>query len=111
MERDRPPGYHQRAVVDGDFKLIAIAESDTNLIPWGVRGTFSKVRNVQVGTYAYDLLKDPGETDNVYVEGGEREERLLAALAAFVEGRGAESEHVPLDDATREKLRALGYIQ
>ncbi len=111
MERDRPPGYHQRAVIDGDLKLVAIAPADTNLIPWAVRGTFSQVRNVTAGTFLYDLSEDPGETRNIYDEGDERVQGLLAQLASFVEGEVAESDSVHIDDATRERLKALGYIQ
>ena len=111
MERDRPPGYYQRAIVDADLKLVAIAPADTNLIPWAVRGTFSQIRNVSVGTYLFDLSEDPGETHSIYAEGGERVERLIAQLASFMEGGVAESDSVHIDEATREKLRALGYIQ
>ena len=111
MERDRPPGYHQRAVVDGDLKLVAIAPADTNLIPWAVRGTFSQVGNVTAGTFLYDLSEDPGETRNIYNENDERVQGLLAQLASFVEGEVAESDSVHIDEATREKLKALGYIQ
>lgn len=111
MERDRPPGHHQRAVVDGNLKLVAIAPADTNLIPWAVRGTFSRVRNVAAGTFLYDLSEDPGETRNIYDENDERVQGLLAQLASFVEVEVAESDSVHIDEATREKLRALGYIQ
>jgi arylsulfatase A-like enzyme len=111
MERDRPPGHRQRTIVDGDIKLIAIAPADTNLIPWASRGTFSPVQNVHDGTFMYDLSYDPDETDNIYIEGAPHTERLLAKLNAFMEGRGASSDEVQMDEATREKLEALGYVQ
>jgi arylsulfatase A-like enzyme len=111
MERDRPPGYHQRTVVDGDLKLIAVAPADTNLIPWAARGTFSKVRNVSVGTSLYYITEDPGETLNLYDERDERSQRMLALLASLMEVEAAESDSVHIDEATREKLKALGYIQ
>ncbi len=111
MERDRPPGHRQRTIIDGDLKLIAIAPADTNLIPWASRGTFAPVQNVHTGTFMYDLSYDPDETDNVYIEGAPHTERLLAKLNAFMEGRGAESDKVQMDDATREKLEALGYVR
>lgn len=111
IERDRPPGFRQRALVDGDLKLVAIAPADTNLIPWASRGTHSSFDNVVAGTFMYDLSYDPGETDNVYIEGAPHTERLLAKLNAFMEGRGAESDIVEMDDETREKLEALGYVQ
>jgi len=59
----------------------------------------------------YDLSYDPDEMDNVYIEGAPHTERLLAKLNAFMEGRGAESGTVEMDEATREKLEALGYVQ
>jgi hypothetical protein len=111
MERDRPPGYHQRAIVDGDLKLVAIAPADTNLIPWAVRGTFSEIQNVSVGTYLFDLSEDPAETCDIYAQGDKRVERLIALLASFMEGEVAESDSVHIDEATRERLKALGYIQ
>ena len=111
MERDRPPGYHQRAIVDGDLKLVAIAPADTNLIPWAVRGTFSEIQNISVGTYLFDLSEDPAETCDIYAQGDERAERLIALLASFMEGEVAESDSVHIDEATRERLKALGYIQ
>jgi arylsulfatase A-like enzyme len=111
MERDRPPGYHQRAVIDGDLKLIAVAPADTNLIPWSARATFSEVRNVGVGTYAFDLADDPGETRNIYGEGGADIERLLGMLASFMEGEVARGDSITINEETREQMRALGYIQ
>ncbi len=111
IERDRPPGYRQRAVIDGDLKLIAVAPADTNLIPWAVRGTFSKVRNVGVGTSLYYISEDPGETRDLFDADSPRSQRLLARLASFMEVEVAESDSVHMDEATRERLKALGYIQ
>ncbi len=111
MERDHPPAYHQRAIVDGNLKLVAIAPADTNLIPWAVRGTFSEIQNVSVGTYLFDLSEDPAETCDIYAQGDKRAERLIALLASFMEVEAAESDSVHIDEATRERLKALGYIQ
>jgi arylsulfatase A-like enzyme len=111
MERDHPPAYHQRAIVDGDLKLVAIAPADTNLIRRAARGTYSKVQNVAAGTFLYDLSDDPGETRNMYTEGDERAERMIALLASFMEVETAESDSVCIDEATLEKLKALGYLQ
>ena len=111
IERDRPPGYHQRSVIDGELKLVAIAPADTNLIPWSARGTFSKVGNVAVGTYVYDLGADPGESRDVYDESDASARELLALLASFMEGEAATGDSVLIDEAAREQLKALGYIQ
>ena len=111
IERDRPPGFHQRTVIDGDLKLIAVAPADTNLLPWAVRGTFSEVKNVEAGTFQYFITEDPGETHNIFDGDSERSQRMLRQLASFVEVEVAESDSVYLDEATREQLKALGYIQ
>ena len=111
IERDRPPGYHQRTVVDGDLKLIAVAPADTNLIPWAARGTFSTVRNVSIGTSLYYITEDPRETRNLFDENDARSQQMLTLLASFMEVDVAESDSVHIDDATKEKLKALGYIQ
>jgi arylsulfatase A-like enzyme len=110
MERDRPPGFHQRAVIDGDLKLIAVAPSDTNLIPWAARGTFSRVRNVEAGTFMFNIEEDPGEARDLFDEGSEDSRRMLATLASFMDLEAAEGDSVLVDEAMREQLRALGYI-
>ena len=88
-----------------------MAPADTNLLPWAVRGTFSTVKNVEVGTYQYFMAEDPGETHNLFDEGSERSQTMLRQLASFVELDLAESDSVHLDEATLEQLRALGYLQ
>ena len=70
---------------------------DGHMLPWAVRGTFSKVLNVHAGTYQYHITEDPGETRNVYDEGNERTQELLALLATFMEVEVAESDSVHID--------------
>ena len=62
----------------------------------------------------YDLVADPGETNNL---AGKQESvvaemmgdlEALRTLAAAAAVQGSEGE---LDDASRERLRALGYME
>ncbi len=111
IETDRPPGWHQRTVVDGGLKLIAIAEADLEAIPFNSRRVLSPTTNVVPGTYLYDLEADPGEQNDLYYDGHPDADRLLALLAGYVAGSSAAPGEVELDDETREQLRALGYIR
>jgi hypothetical protein len=62
----------------------------------------------------YDLLADPGETDNLagkqqeVVAGMLSDLEALRTVAAAAAVQGSEGE---LDDASRERLRALGYME
>jgi arylsulfatase A-like enzyme len=62
----------------------------------------------------YDLLADPGETDNLagkqqaVVAGMLSDLEVLRTVAAAAAVQGSEGE---LDDASRERLRALGYME
>jgi len=64
-------------------------------------------------TESYDLSADPGEEEPASVGPADEKPALLRRLetmrAALRERAGAAPERAPLDDATREKLRALGY--
>lgn len=66
----------------------------------------------------YDLASDPGETRNLRDEQPRRFRELLvrlrelraqAAILGELQGRGTDP--VEIDQATREELRSLGYIQ
>jgi arylsulfatase A-like enzyme len=62
--------------------------------------------------YLFDLVKDPGETVNLAgtdsLEAAWLHSRLLA-WAQRTQG-GEETEQAPVDSETRDKLRALGYV-
>ncbi len=78
-----------------------------------VRGTTKVLLRSNGLTEAYDLAKDPGEHDSNAGDLPRQAARLVEDLqrrqAALLQSAGAKAERAPLDDATREKLRALGY--
>ncbi len=83
-------GPHQRSVVVGSHKLIE-----------GINGE----------TEYYDLKVDPGEQGRDALSEAERA-ALRERLAEFrqrVASRGPLREVKPIDDATRDQIRALGY--
>jgi arylsulfatase A-like enzyme len=85
-----PP--QNRAVVDGSRKLV--------LTPGG-REEF------------YDLARDPGEHDPDALDGEARAalRRALATLQAKAQRDAGTAEEREVDEATRQRLRALGYAQ
>ena len=112
VERDRPPGFRQRCLLDGPLKLIRVEPRDTTLIPLESRTEYSEVHNLFAGTYLYDLDEDPKEQVNLFAEGDPRGEKLLAELAAQFLGTAAIPKgNVVVDQEMREKLRSLGYIR
>jgi arylsulfatase A-like enzyme len=83
-------GPHQRSLVIGGHKLIA--------------GTGGELEY-------YDLQADPGEHAPDALGEAERAALLerLEAIRRRVVSRGAKREVKPIDEATREQIRALGY--
>lgn len=61
----------------------------------------------------YDLASDPGEQRNLAMMNPGRVEELNARLASFMDSlRKAETSSAPeMDAATKDRLRALGYIR
>ena len=64
----------------------------------------------------YDLDTDPGETENLLPDYRGDFGRLRAAVRDYLDvvrrSRASEgADAIVLDDAIREKLRALGYIE
>lgn len=104
-------GIH--AVRDGPWKLIRVAGSRDRWVMGTGRGR-SWERE-----YLFDLAADPGERHNLAGKGGVREQWLRARLRAWLAERRAvarDAEPAPetfleeLDEETRRRLRALGYI-
>ncbi len=77
------------------------------------RGRYKLIRRLkpEAGTELYDLLSDPGETQNIAAEHPELVGRMTGAGEAIRSRRSLERDEVALDQATREELRALGYIE
>ncbi|HSL81548.1 MAG TPA: sulfatase-like hydrolase/transferase, partial [Thermoanaerobaculia bacterium] len=101
-------GVH--AVRDGPWKLIRVPGTPRS---WamGVRRARSWQRE-----YLFDLAADPGERRNLAGLGGPREAWLRARLAAWIQERRPADDapplapEEPLDEETRRRLRALGYL-
>lgn len=110
IERDRPPGFKQRAVIHGDYKLIRIEETDVSKLPAASRATFSVPKNVHPGTFLFNLSLDPKEKKNIFSQDSLQAEKILAMLAAHFTGTGLPVEKVELDEEMRQKLRSLGYL-
>jgi len=93
-ERHAAKNTHQKALVRGSLKLI---------------------RNDVTGAVAlYDLERDPGETTDISGEDRLRTARLVAELDQLLaEARDGAHTATPLatDDALRNELRALGYVE
>ncbi len=111
IERDRPPGFRQRAVIYDNYKLIRITNTDTTKIPVSSRGTYSVVRNVKEGNYIFNLGVDPRETENVFDQNSIQAEKLMGMLAMHLKGRIVRAEKIQVDENLKKELRSLGYIQ
>jgi len=82
-----------RALVDGDWKYV-------------------ERRAPEPRAQLFDLAADPAELHDLAAERPEELERLRALLRAELEGAASRRPvpvTVPLDEATLERLRALGY--
>ena len=111
MERDRPPPYNQRGVINGRYKLVVIEEVDPESIPRTSQGTEKPIVNVFPGMYMYDLEADPGETTNIYDESDPRAIEMLVMLAEHFSVKHTPAHEVEIDETLRDKLRSLGYIR
>lgn len=110
FERDRPPPYNQRGVLEGNYKLFVIEEADTSRIPITSRGTYVPITTVHPGIYMYDLAADPDERNNIYREDDPTAKQLLVKLARHFSVEATAVHEVDVDDSLRDKLRSLGYI-
>ncbi len=107
-----PGGF--AAIRDGRWKLIRVAgERHGWAMGRGPGRSWSR-------DYLFDLATDPGERRNLAGTGGIEEQWLRARLRAWVQERKAagtaigSGERAPaapdLDEATRRRLEALGYV-
>ena len=91
------------------YKLIWAPRSGAG---WGLGEGLGRSRDPE---YLFDLENDPGETVNLAGESSLEAAWLRSRLRAWIErGKtieaGAEVEEVELDAATRDQLKALGYL-
>lgn len=106
-----PGGIH--AVRDGGWKLIRVGGTQDRWV-MGLGPGRSWERE-----YLFDLGTDPEEGHNLAGQGGVREQYLRARLRAWLAERRAavgDAEPAPetppeeMDEETRRRLRALGYV-
>ena len=83
-----------KAIQDGDWKLVLDVDSG--------------------GLELFDVATDPGEMQNLADSEAGTADRLKADLLRFLAEsitEKSDSNRAPLDDATLERLRSLGYVQ
>jgi len=107
--RERPPGFRQAALVDGDRKLVHVEAFDPSGLPPEAQAVFSEVVNVIPGTTLYDLREDPGEKRNLFSRDEAPHQELLRLLAGSLRESAGPPETVDLSKEDRERLRSLGY--
>ena len=110
-ERVRPPGLYQRAVVQGQKKLILVEKVPLETLSPNARKETEMVDYPEEGEYLYDLGSDPYEKRNLIQEADfEEKEKLRAALDRFSGGETVAGGDVPLSPKRRDELRSLGYM-
>jgi len=112
VERERPAGFHQRAVIDGGRKLVVIEAAPPEPDAPPEPPTPSSVSNVSPGVLYFDLGADPFERTPLDPKGDVIAEHLLEALVLHYERLpvGA-AESVELSEETRKALQSLGYLE
>ncbi|HMB68465.1 MAG TPA: sulfatase [bacterium] len=90
------PSYWARSLRSGRWKTVVSRLGD------------------DVRVQLFDLVENPGETRDLAAEDPERAARMAARIeeltAAAAAGRGSE-ETAEFDSVTRERLKALGYVE
>jgi arylsulfatase A-like enzyme len=119
LRRDRPDRDEPRLAAASSLKggLYAAWSRRFKLIwaprtgfAWGMGGGWGRSRDPE---YVFDLVRDPGETVNLAGSGAFEVAWLRSRLRAWAEKeriRAEEPERAPDDPETRERLRALGYV-
>jgi arylsulfatase len=112
--RGTPQSLESPSAVDIFFELLPNGASyDLRRHGAGIiRGSLKLVVPPHGAAVVYDLSRDPGETGPGSIGGAGQATTLEAALHAeqgLLQARASTAATVPLDEAAREKLRALGY--
>jgi hypothetical protein len=95
-------------VQDGRHKLVLTRAQAPS---WGMGLGPGRSRDP---AYFFDLDADPGERHNLLGRGGLAEQRLRAHLRAWIDGRRRSGGGEPapqVDEETRKRLQALGYLR
>lgn len=90
----------------GDAKLIVAPGGPRT---WGMGLGRGRSRDAE---YFFDLGRDPGERRNLVGLGGIEEDLLRAWVRGWTRGRGGGgTQDVAVDEETRKRLEALGYLR
>ncbi|MDH3196972.1 MAG: hypothetical protein OEO21_01895 [Candidatus Krumholzibacteria bacterium] len=109
FERDRPPLWNQRSILQGHYKLTVVAYSDTLQLDDETKTKYRGV-NIVPGIYLYDLAADPGERTNLYSDNDEHARALFVNLVEQFTGENRPRRPVKIEESLSKKLRSLGYI-
>jgi arylsulfatase A-like enzyme len=110
LERDRPPQWQQRGVIQENRKLIVIEAADTTDVPPASLNEEIRVSNVRPGIYLFDLERDPGEQTNLFSDTDSTSLRLLGLVTRQFSAPRHHGAPVQVDEELLEKLRSLGYV-
>ena len=110
LERNRPPQWQQRGVIEGRHKLIVVEKADTTDVPPSSLNEEIAVKNVHPGIYLYDTENDPGEKTNLFSETDSTSLRLLGLVTRAFSTPRQHGAPVQVDEQLLEKLRSLGYV-
>jgi arylsulfatase len=116
LERERPAGFVQRAVVLDRYKLIFVEASEAGrqsrvAVPAPVGKGKRRRPKVEPGISLYDLSEDPAETMNLFEESAPESRQLLDLLERHFLARNSSGHEVTLDEDLKRKLKSLGYLR
>ena len=110
VERYRPQPFVQQAVIRGADKLVRIdVAAEARDAPERVERAFKRTK-VRPGLYLFDLKKDPDELNNLYTPDDPKAIELLATLNKHFAASADSAGDLAIDDETRDRLEALGYL-
>ncbi len=110
VERYRPQPFVQQAVIRGTDKLVRIGvPAEARDAPDRLERAFKRTK-VRPGIYLFDLEDDPNELNNLYTPDDPKAIELLETLSKHFAESADSVGDVAIDDETRERLEALGYL-
>ncbi|MEJ2085989.1 MAG: sulfatase, partial [Acidobacteriota bacterium] len=110
IERYRPSPFIQRALIRGGEKLITVEVTpDAQEAPERIENAYKRTK-IRPGVFLYDLNADPGETTNLFSADDPEAVELLTELERYSAGSAKGVGDLEIDEETRNRLEALGYL-